>query len=296
MAATSASAAASLSVTAAALRLRHRQLCACARGPAARPHPLLKLNRRTYAVSASSAAAMSPLSLWEGQGIRAELDAPGGVASGDVMGLLLRERIIFLGNEIEDFLADAVVSQLLLLDAMDSESDIRLFVNSPGGSLSATMAIYDVMQLVRADVSTIGMGIAGSTASILLGGGAKGKRFAMPNTRIMMHQPVGGASGQALDVEVQAKEILASKRNVIRLISGFTGRTLEQVEKDIDRDRYMGPLEAVDYGIIDGVIDEDSIIPLEPVPERVKPKYNYEEMYKDPQKFLTPHVPDDEIY
>ncbi|KAF6995196.1 hypothetical protein CFC21_011741 [Triticum aestivum] len=296
MAVTSASAAASLSVTAAAHRLRHRQLYACARGPAAQPHPLLKLNRRSYAVSASSAAAMSPLSLWEGQGIRAELDAPGGVASGDVMGLLLRERIIFLGNEIEDFLADAVVSQLLLLDAMDSESDIRLFVNSPGGSLSATMAIFDVMQLVRADVSTIGMGIAGSTASIILGGGAKGKRFAMPNTRIMMHQPVGGASGQALDVEVQAKEILASKRNVIRLISGFTGRTLEQVEKDIDRDRYMGPLEAVDYGIIDGVIDEDSIMPLEPVPERVKPKYNYEEMYKDPQKFLTPHVPDDEIY
>uniref|UniRef100_A0ACD5THN6 Uncharacterized protein n=1 Tax=Avena sativa TaxID=4498 RepID=A0ACD5THN6_AVESA len=294
MAASSASATASLSVTAAALRLRHRQLCACPR-VSARPHPLLKLSRRSHAVSAS-AASLSPLSLWEGQGIRAESDAHGGAASGDVMGLLLRERIIFLGNEIEDFLADAVVSQLLLLDAMDSESDIRLFVNSPGGSLSATMAIYDVMQLVRADVSTIGMGMAGSTASILLGGGTKGKRFAMPNTRIMMHQPMGGASGQALDVEVQAKEILTSKRNVIRIISGFTGRTLEQVEKDIDRDRYMGPLEAVDYGIIDGVIDADSIIPLEPVPERVKPKYNYEELYKDPQKFLTPDVPDDEIY
>jgi len=212
------------------------------------------------------------------------------------MGLLLRERIVFLGNEIEDFLADAVVSQLLLLDAIDPDSDIRLFVNSPGGSLSATMAIYDVMQLVRADVSTIGMGIAGSTASIILGGGTKGKRFAMPNTRIMIHQPVGGASGQALDVEVQAKEILTNKRNVIRIVSGFTGRTPEQVEKDIDRDRYMGPLEAVDYGLIDGVIDGDSIIPLEPVPERVKPKYNYEELYKDPQKFLTPDVPDDEIY
>ncbi|CAM0955982.1 unnamed protein product [Alopecurus aequalis] len=291
MAATSASATASLSVAA---RLRHRKLCSSARVPA-QPHPLLKLNRRSYAVSAS-AASFSPQSLWEGQGIRAEYDAPGAAASGDVMGLLLRERIIFLGNEIEDFLADAIVSQLLLLDATDPESDIRLFINSPGGSLSATMAIYDVMQLVRADVSTIGMGIAGSTASILLGGGTKGKRFAMPNTRIMMHQPVGGASGQALDVEVQAKEILTSKRNVTRIISGFTGRTLEQVEKDIDRDRYMGPLEAVDYGIIDGVIDGDSIIALEPVPERVKPKYDYEELYKDPQKFLTPDVPDDEIY
>lgn len=133
MAATTATA--SFSVTSAALRLRHRQLCARVSGPA-QPYPLLKLNRRSHAVSASAPAAASSLSpLWEGLGIRAESDGPGGGASGDVMGLLLRERIIFLGNEIEDFLADAVVSQLLLLDAMDSESDIRLFVNSPGGSL-----------------------------------------------------------------------------------------------------------------------------------------------------------------
>ncbi|PAN48184.1 hypothetical protein PAHAL_9G366000 [Panicum hallii] len=288
MAAGSASATASLSVAAAAAALRVRRPCAGARAwvpsQPAQQGSLLRLR---------PCAALAPHApLW-----RAESDgAGGGGGAGDVMGLLLRERIVFLGNEIEDFLADAVVSQLLLLDAIDPDSDIRLFVNSPGGSLSATMAIYDVMQLVRADVSTIGLGIAGSTASIILGGGTKGKRFAMPNTRIMIHQPVGGASGQALDVEVQAKEILANKRNVIRLVSGFTGRTLEQVEKDIDRDRYMGPLEAVDYGIIDGVIDGDSIIPLEPVPERVKPKYNYEELYKDPQKFLTPDVPDDEIY
>jgi len=285
MAAGSASATASLSVAAA---LRVRRPCAGARAwvpsQPAQQGSLLRLR---------PCAAVAPHApLW-----RAESGgAGGGAGAGDVMGLLLRERIVFLGNEIEDFLADAVVSQLLLLDALDPDSDIRLFVNSPGGSLSATMAIYDVMQLVRADVSTIGLGIAGSTASIILGGGTKGKRFAMPNTRIMIHQPVGGASGQALDVEVQAKEILANKRNVIRLVSGFTGRTPEQVEKDIDRDRYMGPLEAVDYGIIDGVIDGDSIIPLEPVPERVKPKYNYEELYKDPQKFLTPDVPDDEIY
>ncbi|KAL5224697.1 hypothetical protein ABZP36_011336 [Zizania latifolia] len=288
----SASATASLSAAAAAAALRPRQqrrLCALARAPAPPPRP-----RRLSRLS-PRAASSSPL--WEAR-VRADSDAhaPGAGAGGDVMGLLLRERIVFLGNEIEDFLADAVVSQLLLLDAVDPDSDIRLFVNSPGGSLSATMAIYDVMQLVRADVSTVGLGIAGSTASIILGGGTKGKRFAMPNTRIMIHQPVGGASGQALDVEVQAKEILTNKRNVIRLISGFTGRTPDQVEKDIDRDRYMGPLEAVDYGLIDGVIDGDSIIPLEPVPERVKPKYNYEELYKDPHKFLTPDVPDDEIY
>ncbi|RCV43575.1 hypothetical protein SEVIR_9G310600v4 [Setaria viridis] len=289
MAAGSASATASLSVAAAAAAaLRVRRPCARARAWA--PSQPTQQGSLLRLKPCASLAPHAPV--W-----RAESDgAGGGAGAGDVMGLLLRERIVFLGNEIEDFLADAVVSQLLLLDAIDPDSDIRLFVNSSGGSLSATMAIYDVMQLVRADVSTIGLGIAGSTASIILGGGTKGKRFAMPNTRIMIHQPVGGASGQALDVEVQAKEILANKRNVIRLVSGFTGRTLEQVEKDIDRDRYMGPLEAVDYGLIDGVIDGDSIIPLEPVPERVKPKYNYEEMYKVPQKFLTPDVPDDEIY
>lgn len=158
------------------------------------------------------------------------------------------------------------------------------------------MAIYDVVQLIRADVSTVGMGITASTSSIILGGGTKGKRFAMPNTRIMLHQPLGGASGQAIDVEIQANEILHNKNNVIRIVAGFTGRSFEQVEKDIDRDRYMSPIEAVEYGIIDGVIDRDAIIPLMPVPERVKPKLNYEEISKDPKKFLTPEIPDDEIY
>lgn len=217
-------------------------------------------------------------------------------AEADAMGLLLRERIVFLGNNIDDFVADATISQLLLLDAQDPTKDIRLFINCPGGSLSATMAIYDVVQLVRADVSTVALGISASTASVILGGGTKGKRFAMPNTRIMIHQPLGGASGQAIDVEIQAREIMHNKNNVVRIISGFTGRTVEQVQKDIDRDRYMSPIEAVEYGIIDGVIDRDSIIPLAPVPERVKPTLNYEEMCKDPMKFLTPDVPDDEIF
>ncbi|KAF2316099.1 hypothetical protein GH714_041051 [Hevea brasiliensis] len=176
-------------------------------------------------------------------------------AEADAMGLLLRERIVFLGSNIDDFVADATISQLLLLDAQDPK-DIRLFINCPGGSLSATMAIYDVVQLVRADVSTVALGISASTASIILGGGTIGKRFAMPNTRIMIHQPLGGASGQAIDVEIQAREIMHNKNNVIRIISGFTGRTTEQVQKDIDRDRYMSPIEAVEYGIIDGVIDE----------------------------------------
>ncbi|XP_057966505.1 ATP-dependent Clp protease proteolytic subunit 4, chloroplastic [Malania oleifera] len=217
-------------------------------------------------------------------------------AETDAMGLLLKERIVFLGNNIDDFVADSIISQLLLLDAQDHNKDIRLFINSPGGSLSATMAIYDVVQLVRADVSTVALGIAASTASIILGGGTKGKRLAMPNTRIMMHQPIGGASGQAIDVEIQAREIMHNKNNVTRIIATVTGRPFEQVQKDIDRDRYMSPIEAVEYGIIDGVIDRDSIIPLMPVPERVKSRLNYEEIGKDPRKFLTPEIPDDEIY
>lgn len=204
---------------------------------------------------------------------------------------------MFLGNSIDDFVADAIISQLLLLDAQDSTKDIRLFINSAGGSLSATMAIFDVVRLVRADVSTIALGISASTASIILGGGTKGKRFAMPNTRIMIHQPLGGASGQAIDVEIQAREVMHNKKNVTRIISDCTGRSFEQVEKDIDRDRYMAPIEAVEYGIIDGVIDGDSIIPLMPVPDKVKAStFNYLEISKDPKKFLTPDIPDDEIY
>ncbi|XP_042023440.1 ATP-dependent Clp protease proteolytic subunit 4, chloroplastic-like [Salvia splendens] len=218
-------------------------------------------------------------------------------AEADAMGLLLKERIVFLGNSIDDFVADAIISQLLLLDAQDSTKDIRLFINSAGGSLSATMAIFDVVRLVRADVSTIALGISASTASIILGGGTKGKRYAMPNTRIMIHQPLGGASGQAIDVEIQAREVMHNKKNVTTIISEFTGRSYEQVEKDIDRDRYMSPIEAVEYGIIDGVIDGDSIIPLEPVPDKVKSStFDYLEISKDPKKFLTPDIPDDEIY
>ncbi|XP_021768341.1 ATP-dependent Clp protease proteolytic subunit 4, chloroplastic-like [Chenopodium quinoa] len=217
-------------------------------------------------------------------------------AEADVMGLLLKERIVFLGSQIDDFVADSIISQLLLLDAQDHTKDIRLFVNSPGGSLSATMAIFDVVRLVRADVSTLALGIAASTASIILGAGAKGKRLAMPNARIMVHQPLGGASGQAIDVEIQAREIMHNKNNITRIISEFTGRPVEQVEKDIDRDRYMSPIEAVEYGLIDGVVDKDSIIPLEPVPEKVKSNFNYMEISKDPKKFLTPEIPDDEIY
>lgn len=197
---------------------------------------------------------------------------------------------------MDDYVADAIISQLLLLDAQDPKRDIRLFVNSPGGSTSAAMGIYDAIQLCRADVSTIAFGLAASTAAIVLAGGSKGKRFAMPNTRIMMHQPLGGASGQVIDVEIQAREIMYHRKNVTRIFSQITGRPFKQVEKDIDRDRYMSPMEAVEYGILDGVIDKDMIIPLAPSPEKVLQMPRYKHARKEPRRFLTPLVPDIEVY
>eukprot|EP00475_Leptophrys_vorax_P041279 TRINITY_DN77850_c0_g1_i1.p1 TRINITY_DN77850_c0_g1~~TRINITY_DN77850_c0_g1_i1.p1 ORF type:complete len:312 (-),score=-8.12 TRINITY_DN77850_c0_g1_i1:253-1188(-) len=217
-------------------------------------------------------------------------------AEGDVMGLLLRQRIVFLGAELNDFVADAIVSQLLLLDAQDSNRDIRLFVNCPGGSISAAMAIFDAINYCRAPVSTVAFGLAASTAAVVLAGGTKGRRLAMPNARIMMHQPMGGASGQAIDVEIQAKEIMYHKSNIARILSEITGRPYAQVEKDMDRDRYMSPVEAMEYGLIDAVIDRDAILPLMPSPERVKPRREYLEANDDPRKFLLPVIPDSEIF
>ncbi|KAF7126819.1 hypothetical protein RHSIM_Rhsim11G0024900 [Rhododendron simsii] len=219
-----------------------------------------------------------------------------GFGDGDVMGMLLRERIVFLGYGIDDFVADCVISQLLLLDAQDPTKDIKLFINSPGGSLSATMALYDVVRLVRADVSTVAMGLAVDTASIILGGGTKGKRLAMPNARIMMHQPMGGASGKASNVEIQTKELMQSKASVIKIISDFTGHTLEQVEKDIEYDRYMSPIEAVEYGIIDGIIDRDIIVPLMPGRDERDRKYSLLIVDKFDRVLLFWIARDDEWY
>eukprot|EP00245_Coleochaete_scutata_P003107 TRINITY_DN14432_c0_g2_i1.p1 TRINITY_DN14432_c0_g2~~TRINITY_DN14432_c0_g2_i1.p1 ORF type:complete len:313 (+),score=51.15 TRINITY_DN14432_c0_g2_i1:54-992(+) len=217
-------------------------------------------------------------------------------AEADVMGLLLRQRIVFLGHQMDDFVADATISQLLLLDAQDPTKEIRLFVNCPGGSISAAMGIFDAIQMCRADVSTIAFGLAASTASIVLMGGTKGKRLSMPNARIMMHQPLGGASGKAIDVEIQAREIMYHKTNITNLIAQVTGKSFEQVEKDIDRDRYMSPVEAMEYGIIDGVIDKDMIIPLQPATSKIKPRAEYFASEQDPRKFLIPTIDDSEIY
>ncbi|KAE9613241.1 putative endopeptidase Clp [Lupinus albus] len=216
------------------------------------PTPSCFIANNSSKISNFLSESPKPTTTFQLSSPQAQGTAVRGGADTDAMGLLLRERIVFLGSSIDDFVADSIISQLLLLDAQDPTKDIRLFINSTGGSLSGTLAIYDAVQLVRADVSTIALGIAASTASIILGGGTKGKRLAMPNTRIMIHQPLGGASGQAIDVEIQAKEVMHNKNNITSIISGFTGRSFEQVQKDIDRDKYMSPIEAVEYGIIDG--------------------------------------------
>ena len=167
---------------------------------------------------------------------------------------LLRERIIFLGTGIDDAIADAVVAQLLYLEAEDPEKEIQIYVNSPGGSVTAGLAIYDTMQQVAPDVVTICYGLAASMGAFLLSGGTKGKRLALPNARIMIHQPLGGAQGQAVDIEIQAKEILYLKETLNGLMASHTGQDLAKVSEDTDRDYFLSPDEAVAYGLIDRVV------------------------------------------
>jgi ATP-dependent Clp protease, protease subunit len=180
--------------------------------------------------------------------------------AGDPFGLLLRQRTVFLGGEVEDFGADAIISQLLLLDQQDAAKDIKMFINSPGGSVTAGMGIYDAMQLCRAPVQTYCFGLAASMGAFLLGAGRKGQRHSMPNSRIMIHQPLGGASGQAVDIEIQAKEIMYHKATLNRIMAGYSGQPLSKIEEDTDRDRYMSPLEAKEYGIIDHIIGGEEAV------------------------------------
>jgi ATP-dependent Clp protease protease subunit len=178
----------------------------------------------------------------------------------DIYSRLLNERIIFLGGPIDDHIANLVVAQLLYLDHMDSKKDIYLYINSPGGSVSAGMAILDTMNFVRADVSTICVGVAASMGSLLLSSGAKGKRFALPNAEIMIHQVLGGTEGQASDIEIQAKHILRIKENLNKILAKNTGKTPAQVEKDADRDNWMTSEEAKKYGLIDDMISKQKSI------------------------------------
>ena len=176
----------------------------------------------------------------------------------DIYSRLLRERIIFLGTGIDDQVADAMVAQLLFLEAEDPEKDIQIYVNSPGGSVTAGLAIYDTMQQVAPDVVTICYGLAASMGAFLLSGGTKGKRLALPSARIMIHQPLGGAQGQAVDIEIQAKEILYLKDTLNGLMAEHTGQPLEKIAEDTDRDYFLSPAEAVQYGLIDRVVTDDS--------------------------------------
>ncbi len=179
---------------------------------------------------------------------------PRGERGFDIFSRLLRERIIFLGVPIDDNVANIVVAQLLLLDSEDPEKDIMLYINSPGGSVTAGLAIYDTMLHVRSQISTICLGQAASMGAFLLCAGAKGKRLALPHSRILIHQPLGGAQGQATDIEIQAKEILRIKKQLNELMSLHTGQPVKQIEKDTDRDFIMTPHDAKEYGLIDQVI------------------------------------------
>jgi ATP-dependent Clp protease protease subunit len=177
----------------------------------------------------------------------------------DIYSRLLRERIIFLGTQVDDTVADSIIAQLLFLDAEDPEKDIQLYINSPGGSVTAGMAMYDTMQQIRPDVVTICFGLAASMGAFLLTAGAPGKRMALPNSRIMIHQPLGGAQGQAVDIEIQAKEILYHKQTLNNLLAHHTGQPIEKIEADTDRDFFMSADQAKDYGLIDQVITRQNL-------------------------------------
>lgn len=174
----------------------------------------------------------------------------------DIYSRLLKDRIIFIGGPIDDHMANLVVAQLLFLESEDPDKDIHLYINSPGGVIYSGLAIYDTMQYIKADVSTICVGVAASMAALLLSAGAKGKRYALPNSRIMIHQPLGGAQGQASQIEIQAKEILLLKQRLNSILQQHTGQPLDKIDQDTDRDYYMSAQSAVEYGLIDGVLEK----------------------------------------
>lgn len=177
----------------------------------------------------------------------------------DIYSRLLKERIIFLGDVITDTLANIVIAQLLFLESEDKEKDIKLYINTPGGSVSAGLAIYDTMQYVKPDVSTICVGTAASMGAILLAAGTKGKRFALPNAEIMLHQVMGEAGGQAIDIKIRAEHILKIRERLNRILAQHTGQSLEKIEKDTDREFFMTAEEAKNYGIIDGIITKSHV-------------------------------------
>jgi ATP-dependent Clp protease protease subunit len=179
----------------------------------------------------------------------------------DIYSRLLKERIVFIGTPIDDTIASLTIAQLIFLESEDPDKDIHVYINSPGGSVTAGLAIYDTMQYIRPEISTICIGMAASMAAVLLAGGQKGKRTALPNARIMIHQPWGGVQGTASDIRIQAEEILKTKRRINEILAHHSGKTVDQVEKDTDRDNYMSTDEARDYGLIDHIIVKRTLEP-----------------------------------
>jgi len=177
-----------------------------------------------------------------------------GERSFDIYSRLLKERVIFMTGQVEDHMANLIVAQMLFLEAENPEKDIYLYINSPGGVITAGMSIYDTMQFIKPDVSTICMGQAASMGAFLLTAGAKGKRFCLPNSRVMIHQPLGGYQGQATDIEIHAREILKVKGRMNELMAHHTGQSLEQIERDTERDRFLSASEAVEYGLVDSIL------------------------------------------
>jgi ATP-dependent Clp protease protease subunit len=173
----------------------------------------------------------------------------------DIYSRLLKDRIIMLGSDVNDDVANIIVAQILFLESQDKTKDIKLYINSPGGSVTAGLAIYDAMQHVACDVSTICMGMAASMGAVLLAGGAKGKRFALPNSEVMIHQPLGGVEGQATDIQIRAERILKTKDQLYKILSKHTGQTMKKLEEDADRDYFMDPKQAQTYGLIDKVLN-----------------------------------------
>ncbi len=184
-----------------------------------------------------------------------------GERSYDIFSRLLKERVIFLVGTVEDHVANLIVAQLLFLESENPDKDIHLYINSPGGSVTAGLAIYDTMRFIRADVSTMCVGQAASMGALLLTGGAKGKRFCLPHSRIMIHQPLGGFSGQATDIDIHAREILLIREQLNRILAQHTGQSVEKIALDTERDNFMGGQAAVDYGLIDTVLDERPSLP-----------------------------------
>lgn len=179
---------------------------------------------------------------------------PRGERAYDIYSRLLQDRIVFLGTEIDDTVANLVIAQLLFLEAMNKEKDINLYINSPGGSVSATLAIYDTIQYIKPDVATICIGQAASGAAVILAAGTRGKRMALPNSRIMIHQPLGGAQGQVSDIEIHAREMVKIREKLNVILSSHTGQAIEKIRRDTERDFFMSPEEAKEYGLIDRVL------------------------------------------